>query len=145
MAVERVLADPEERIFIYSWSESLLMNKERSKNSYENLLRRLGITKICSIVGGVGKAEKNALFYNLDDQLTDCQAFLCNSAVTVAANPNVHFGTIIAHTHKDGCTITDGFQGLQRIGRGQPRGNGEVVWVASRLNVGTRSQNPNFL
>jgi hypothetical protein len=57
------------------------------------------------------------MFENLDETLENCQAFVCNSAVTVGLNPQVKFGTVIAHTHQGGAVASDLFQALQRIGR----------------------------
>ena len=44
--------------------------------SYEDLLRQFGITKICTVIGKIGSVEKDEIFENLNERLTDCQAFI---------------------------------------------------------------------
>eukprot|EP01047_Picozoa_sp_COSAG01_P033729 COSAG01_NODE_2495_length_7577_cov_26.851565_4_plen_1323_part_00 len=116
-AAAKVLANPEERIFIFSATAKILTQEGRSNGSYEEALRKYGVTKIKIIEGSTGMAEKNDMFTRLDETLSEYQAFLCNGAVTVGVNPNTHFGTILSHTHKKGANISDVFQALQRMGR----------------------------
>lgn len=117
MAAERVLQDPEQRIYIFCGAESFLCNAHRGAGSYELTLRKYGVDKIKIVIGNTGDDQKKAIVEDLDAALQGCQAFLTNSAVTVGLNPRVKFGTVIAHTHQLGACTDDMFQNLQRVGR----------------------------
>jgi hypothetical protein len=112
-----VLQDPEKRIAVFCGGKDLLANKERKLGSYEDELRKAGLDKFKVIHGGVGEDEKQELVADLTGTLKACQAFLCNSAITVGLNPQVEFGAVIVHVVKGGACIRDLFQLIQRIGR----------------------------
>jgi hypothetical protein len=117
IAATKVLADPKQRIFIFCGAESFLCTEDRRNGSYEELLRRHGVSRIKIIVGSTGDDVKKKTFKDINGTLGKYHAFLCNGAVTVGVNPRVHFGTIIAHTHQGGASADQVFQALQRIGR----------------------------
>jgi hypothetical protein len=116
-AAAAVLEDPEQRIAVCCGSARLLSDAHREAGSYETMLRQLGLTKIVVLHGKVGEDEKRLLCERLDDTLTECQALLSTCALTVGLNPRVPFGKIHVHLHKNGASVRDIFQLMQRFGR----------------------------
>ena len=125
-AIEGVLADPDERIFIACNAAKLATQENRAKiagkdmgPSYRDFLVQHGIDAddILVVHGEVGRGEKMDYFKNLTEILRNKKALICTTAVTVGIDIEVPFGHIFGHTNHMCGTVRDWWQLLPRVGR----------------------------